>query len=168
MAAKKQWLLRVPEIRQEVAALDVSVVDRALFERLFDVGWRRAIDLMHSFGAYQAGQSLLMDRSELLRQLEAWEAGTEFAIEHSRRERLRDSIEELRKFRAAAAVRIPVESPLSERSIATLPAGVSLDRDSLRVEFQGVQDLLAKLFELSRALADDFEAFKDLIERAAA
>ncbi len=85
MAAKRQCLLGVPEIRQDVAALDAPVVDLAMFERLFHVGWRRAIDLMHVFGACQTGQSLLIDRSELVRQLEALEAGTEFAIERRRK-----------------------------------------------------------------------------------
>jgi hypothetical protein len=86
MAAKKQWLLRVPEIRQDVAALEVPVLDRILFERLFHVGWRRAIDLMHAFGAYQTGQALLIDRTVLLQQLEALEAGMwETTLTRSRR-----------------------------------------------------------------------------------
>jgi ornithine cyclodeaminase/mu-crystallin family protein len=38
MAARKLWLLRVPEIRLEVAALQVPVVDRILFEHLFVLG----------------------------------------------------------------------------------------------------------------------------------
>ena len=41
---------------------------------------RRAIQLMHTFGGYQTGQALLIDRAELMRQLEALEAGAEFAI----------------------------------------------------------------------------------------
>lgn len=75
-------LLRVPELRQDVAALDVPALDRTLFERLFHVGWRRAIDLMHAFGAYQKGQALPIDGTVLLQQLEAPEAGKEFAVEH--------------------------------------------------------------------------------------
>ena len=91
MALKRQWLLRVPEIRQEVALLDVPVLDRTMVEGLFHVGWRRAIDLMHTFGSYQTGQALLIDRSTLLRQLEALEAGAEFALEQGRKQRLLDS-----------------------------------------------------------------------------
>jgi len=167
MAAKRQWLLRVPEIRQDVTALDGPVVDRALFERLFHVGWRRAIDLMHTFGAYQVGQSLLIDRTVLLKQLEALEAGTEFAIEQGRKRRLLDSLEKIRKHRAAAAVSIPVEDPLAERSVATLPAGICLQPDSLRLDFHGAEDLLSKLYELARAVSDDFEAFRAVVERPA-
>jgi hypothetical protein len=164
VAAKRQWLLRVPEIRQDVAALDVPVVDRILFQRLFHVGWRRAIDLMHTFGAYQAGQSLLIDRTVLLKQLEALEAGTEFAIEQGRKQRLLDSLEKVRKHRAAAAVRIPVEEPMVERAVTNLPAGICLQAGSLHVDFGTAEDLLSKLYEFSRAVGNDFEAFQALID----
>jgi len=167
MAAKRQWLLRVPEIRQETAALDVPVVDRILFERLFHVGWRRAIDLMHTFGAYQTGQALLVDRGALLRQLEALEAGTQFALEQGRKQRLLDSLEKVRRHRAAAAVHIPVEADAEERSVASLPPGIFLGADSLRVDFRGAEDLLSKLYTLAQAAGNDFEAFKALVEPAA-
>jgi len=120
MAARRLWLLRLPEIRQEVATLDVPVVDRISFEHLFHVRRRRAIQLMHTFGGYQTGQALLIDRAELLRQLEALEAGAEFAIEQGRRQRLLDSLERVRRHRLAAAVRIPVDADTAERSVASL------------------------------------------------
>jgi hypothetical protein len=165
MAARRQWLLRVPEIRQEVAALDAPVVDRMTFQHLFHVGWRRAIDLMHTFGAYQTGQSLLIDRTVLLQHLEALEAGTEFALEQGRKRRLLESLEKVRGHRRAAAVRIPVEDPTVERSVASLPAGICLQADNLRLDFRGAEDLLSKLYELARALADDFESFRAMVER---
>ena len=43
MPTKKTWLLRLPEIREELSAMKVPVVDRAIFERLFGVRRRRAI-----------------------------------------------------------------------------------------------------------------------------
>ena len=167
MAARRLWLLRVPEIRRDVAALDIPVLDRILCERLFHVRKRRAIELMHLFGGYQTGQSLLIERSELLRQLEALEAGAEFAIEQGRKQRLLDSLEKVRKHRAAAAVHIPVEDPLVARAVASLPAGVCLQVGSLHVDFSGAEDLFSKLFELARAASDDFEVFKSLVERPA-
>ena len=94
MAARRLWLVRVPEIRQDVQALEVPVVDRVLFEKLFHVRRRRALELMHVFGGYQTGQAFLIDRAELVRQLEALEAGTEFAMEQGRRRRLLDSLRE--------------------------------------------------------------------------
>jgi hypothetical protein len=160
MAAKRQWLLRVPEIRQDVAALDVPVLDRALCQRLFQVGWRRAIDLMHTFGAYQTGQALLIDRTVLLRQLEALEAGTEFAIEQGRKQRLLDSLEKVRRHRAATRVVLPVAGDASLRTMVDLPPGVRLQPGSLSVEFGQAEELLAKLFELAQAAAHDFDGFR--------
>jgi hypothetical protein len=165
MAAKRSWLLRVPEIRQDVAALDVPVLDRLLFERLFHVRRRRAIQLMHVLGGYQTGQVLLIDRAVLLQQLEALEAGTEFALEHGRKQRLLDSLEKVQRHRAAAAVRIPAASETSERSVAHLPAGVLLEADSLHVDFKGAEDLLGKLYELAQTVGDDFESFRAIVER---
>ncbi len=120
---------------------------------------------MHTFGAYQTGQSLLIDRAVLLQQLEALEAGTEFAFEQGRKQRLLESLEKVRRYRMAAAVRIPVEDPTVEHSVASLPAGICLQADSLRLDFHGAEDLLCKLYELARAVADDFESFRAMIER---
>jgi hypothetical protein len=167
MAARTSWLLIVGEIRRDVAALDVPVVDRILFERLFHVRRRRAIQLMHTFGGYQTGLALLVDRAVLLQQLEALEAGTEFAIEQGRKQRLLDSLEKVRRHRAAAAVRIPVAADAEERSVARLPAGIVLQAESLHVAFHGAADLLSKLYELSQAVGNDFEAFKAIVERPA-
>jgi hypothetical protein len=140
-----------------------SVLDRALFEHLFHVGWRRAIDLMHNFGAYQTGQALLIDRAELIRQLEALEAGTEFAIEQGRKQRLLDSLEKVRRHRAAARVILPVAGDANLRTMADLPPGVHLQPGSLKVEFGEAEDLLGKLFELAQAAAHDFDGFRSMV-----
>ncbi len=165
MPMKSSWLLRLPDIRQDVAALDVPVVDRILFEKLFHVRRRRAIAIMNAFGGYQLGQALLIDRAELLRQLEAREAGAEFAISQRRRQRLVDSLEKMRRHRAAVTVHIPVENPAAARSVTSLPDGVCLRTDSLRLDFNGAEDCLCKLFEVARAIADDFESFRALVEQ---
>jgi len=165
MPMKKTWLLRVSEIRQEVAALDVPVVDRVLFERLFHIRRRRAIDLMHAFGGYQTAQALLIDRAELVRQLEALEAGTEFALECGRRQRLLDSLEKTRRHRVAALVTLPVAPDTSLKTMRDLPPGVRLQPGSLTVEFGEAEDLLARLFELAQAAANDFEGFRGMASR---
>jgi len=167
MPMKKTWLLRVSQIRQDLLALDVPVVDRTMFERLFHLRRRRALQVMNGLGGYQTGQALLIDRTVLLRQLEALEAGAEFALEHGRQRRLQDSLEKIRRQRAAAAVRLPVEAGVGERSVADLPAGICLEPGSLRVDFIGAEDLLAKLYRLARAAGNDFEDFKLRVEGAA-
>jgi hypothetical protein len=46
-----------------------------------------------------------------------------------------------------------------------LPEGIQLEPGSLHVEFEKAEELLAKLFELSKAAANDFEAFRIAAER---
>ena len=70
----------------------------------------------------------------------------------------------MRRHRAAARVRIPVEPGVLDRRLSDLPEGIHLEPGSLHVEFCKVEDLLAKLFELSKAAANDFEAFRGAAE----
>ena len=93
MPIKKTWLLRLPEIRAELTAMEVPVVDRAVFERVFGVRRRRAIQSLHHFGGFQAGRMFLIDRLALLRQLEPLAESAEFALEQQRRQRLIDFLE---------------------------------------------------------------------------
>src|SRR5581483_891174 len=104
MPVKKTWLLRLPQIREELAGMEVPVIDRGVFERIFGVRRRRALQLMHYFGGLQTGQAFLIDRISLLRQLEPLEASTEFALERSRRQRLTEDLEKLRRSRLGARV----------------------------------------------------------------
>lgn len=163
MSIKKTWLLRVPQIRAELAGMEVPVIDRAVFERVFGVRRRRAIQLMHFFGGYQCGQAFLIDRVELLRQLEPIEASSEFVLEHRRRQRLNESLEKVRRARAADRVTLPGAAAAPARDLTNLPAGIFLQPGQVRMEFKGAEDLLAKLFELAQAAANDFEAFCEAV-----
>jgi hypothetical protein len=160
---KKTWLLRLTEIREQLTAMDVPVIDRAIFERLFGVRRRRAIQLLHHFGGFQAGRTFLVDRLALLRQLVPLEESAEFALEQQRRQRLTDFLERLRRSRAAAAIIIPV-APAHNGTL--LPEGVQLDCGTLRVEFAEVRDLLGKLYAIAQAAAADFEGFRAAAEKA--
>jgi hypothetical protein len=164
MSNKKTWLLRLPEIRAELTAMEVPVVDRAVFERVFGVRRRRAIQLLHHFGGWQSGRTFLVDRLAVLRQLEPIEASAEFALELQRRQRLVDFLERLRRSRAGARVVIPVDTAADSAAGAWLPAGVQLERGNLRVQFDGAEDVLRKLYELSQAAAKDFERFRAAAE----
>jgi hypothetical protein len=163
MPIKKTWLLRLPEIRAELTAMEVPVVDRAVFERVFGVRRRRAIQLLHHFGGWQSGRTFLVDRLAVLRQLEPIEASAEFALEVQRRQRLVDFLERLRRSRAGARVVIAVE-PVHNGT--RLPDRVQLDCGSLRVDFADVHDLLAKLSAISQAAANDFEGFRAAAENS--
>lgn len=82
MPRKSERLLRLPEIRKEISGLSVPVVDRSIFEFVFQVGRRRAIQLMHRFGAYESGRTFLLARHALLHSLES---GDEFSTELHRK-----------------------------------------------------------------------------------
>jgi len=147
-----------------LATLTVPVLDRALFERIFRVRRRRAIQLMQYFGGWQTGQAFLVDRLELLRQLEPLEASADYALERRRRERLVAVLENLRRQRRAGQVVLPVEAALREQNVDGLPAGVQLNAGSLSVRFEGAEDLLGKLYQLSQTAANDFDAFRRAAE----
>jgi hypothetical protein len=46
MPAKPQWLPHIPQILEQLLAMDVPVVERGACEKLFGVGRRQAIELM--------------------------------------------------------------------------------------------------------------------------
>ena len=71
MPSKSRWLLQIPSIIDQVMSLDTPVLDRAVCERIFGVRRRRAIDLMQQFGGYRAGNTILIDRLDLIRRLQS-------------------------------------------------------------------------------------------------
>ena len=92
MPAKALWLLQIPEIVSLLETFDVPGVDRALIERLFGLRRRRAIELLHRFGGYQAGRTFLIDRRLLIEHLRRLAEGEEFQTESRRKERLGDAV----------------------------------------------------------------------------
>src|ERR1051326_2063270 len=160
MLAQPAWFVRLPHILGELAALPPPVVARATVERLFVLRRRRAIELLHRFGGYQAGRTFLLDRRRLIEELERIHHSPELICERRRRERLSESLDRLRQHRAASRVTIPVEPPLRSPQRADLPVGVSLTATCLTVDFHGPEDLLAKLFGLAQTIAADYERFR--------
>jgi hypothetical protein len=164
MPAKPQWLLRLPDILIELSILGTPIVDRATIERLFGLKRRRAIQLMHQFAPCQAGRTLFLDRLDLIRRLRQLAAGPEFTYENRRKQRLVEALEKVRKLRAAAQVAIPVSTDALQRKMKDLPPGIILRPGHLEVQFHTAEELLAKLFELAQAVANDFEAFRSATE----
>jgi len=164
MPAQPQWLLRIPEIITELERLDVPVVDRAIFEKVFTVGRRRAIQLMHRFDGHQVGRTFVIERRLLLDRLRAARCGESFDYEHSRRLKVVEELERLRKLSPGREVRIPVQPKVRDNRLADLPAGIHLKPGELRLEFTGTEGLLRQLFELSQAILNDYRRFEEIIE----
>jgi hypothetical protein len=144
---------------EQLTSLEAPVVDRAICERIFGVKRRRAIDLMQRFGGYQAGNAVLIDRLELIRQLQIMAESPDADQERARKKRLSTELVKLEKHRRAAAVRIQVGPEAASCTVADLPHGVSLGSGRLTVEYNGIEQLLARLYELSQAVANDFDGF---------
>ena len=163
MPAKPDWLLRLPEIRAELEHLDVPVVDRSGIEHIFGLRRRRAIELMHQFGGYQAGRTFLLDRVRLLEALQSLESREDYTAEKRRRERLRDVVEASREHLLATRVRIPVRAAVVRPSLDRLAPGVLLMPGMLSIEFRHPIELLEKLYGLAQAISHDFERFEELL-----
>jgi hypothetical protein len=163
MPAKPEWLLRLPEVRAELEHLDVPIVDRSGIERIFGLKRRRAIELMHQFGGYQAGRTFLLDRARLLEALQSLESGEDYTAEKRRRERLGDVVEASREHLISTRVRIPVRAAAARASLDRLAPGVLLMPGMLSVEFRHPVELLEKLYWLAQAISHDFEKFEELL-----
>src|ERR1035437_9237874 len=136
MPAKSEVLLPPPEIRAELEHLDVPVVDRAGIERIFGLKRRRAIELLHQFGGYQAARTFLLDRARLLEALKSLESREDYTAEKRRRERLRDVVEASREHLILTRVQIPVRAAAVRPSLDRLAPGILLLPGILSIEFR--------------------------------
>lgn len=155
-------MLRLPSILAELQQLSVPVVDRSIVESVFRVGRRRAIQLMHRFGGYQAGRTFLIERNALLRALEALAEGDDFSTEVCRKERLSAELDRLREFTRASRVPIPATPAVYDTRLSSLPDGVRLEPGCLTVEYGSPEQLLERLFALSQALVNDLEQLRSI------
>ena len=163
MPPQPTWLLQVPHILTQLRALQIPVLDRASVETLFGVKRWQAIQLAHRFGGYQTGKTFLVDRLALIGQLDEIAAGETLAYQQRRRERVVAALDKARRYRQAAAVKIPLR-PGAPYRIEGLAQGIELRPRKLTVEFAGAEDLLSKLYELAQTVAQDFERFRAAVE----
>jgi hypothetical protein len=108
---------------------------------------------------YQAGRTFLIERNRLVGELDAIGSSDEYKQEMTRHEKLTTSVVKLQRERRAKEVRIEVSAEVFDNRMATLPESVHLEPGKLEIEFSGSQDLLAKLFALSQAAANDYDGF---------
>ena len=164
MPSKPSWILRLPDIRSQLSALQSPVLDRAAIELAFGLRRRQAIALMHRFHGFLAGKTFLVDRASLLRQLDELQSGPGFRQERARRVRVAEDLDRARKALPGKAIRIQAPADVLERHLDELP-GVSLRPGELRVEFHGTEDLLRQLLELAMAIQNDYRKFEQICER---
>jgi hypothetical protein len=157
MAATPSWMLQIPDIIADLNHLSAPVVDRAMFEKLFGVKRRRAIDLMQRFGGFRSGNTVLVERLALIAGLEHLLHGPDYDREYARKQRLVEELDVLERNRAAARIKLRVSADVRDRTAYDLPPGISLEPGRLVVEFSAAEELFGKLFELAQAAANDFD-----------
>ena len=164
LPSQPTWFHRLEEILSTLRTLEASHLDRHAVEHLFGVGQRRARQLMTGLPCIQLGNAVAVNRLALIDRLENTAKGDPFQWERSRRARVADSLEAIRKDAAARRILIPAAPDSSDRLIRDVIPGVELARGELRVLFDGAEDLASKLFALSQAMANDWDEFSQLVE----
>src|SRR5450432_4172219 len=106
MPRRIEWLEQLPAAIEELRQFPALVVDRAVLERVLRIHRRVAIRLMHRFGGFQSGKTFLIDRLQLIEQLERVSRGEEVSFEQDRRARLAGQLEEARRLASGRNVRI--------------------------------------------------------------
>jgi hypothetical protein len=142
-----------------VEATDAPFYDREAIETLFGVRRRQAINLAHRLGTRAMGTSLLVPRANLVSFLKAELEGRDYQADQDRLRRVREGLLEAQRQLDARRVKLTV--PVGIRTLAHLPLGVAVGPGRVEVTGSDAQDLLQKLFALSRAIAGDMKAFED-------
>lgn len=155
MPRKSEWLQHVTSAIEQLHDFPAPVVDRATLEQLLQVRRRQAIRLMHRFGGYQTSRTYLIDRTELLKQLQTIAAGETHQGEIQRQQRLIASL------RPRKSIRVAID--VWDRQFTELPPGTVIRPGILEIEFKTADELLGRLFALAQAIHNDYEGFETLI-----
>ena len=151
MPAKPRWLLSIPD-----AVSQLEQLNRRDVERLFGVSKVRAATLMQFLGggAHRQPENAAADEAPAAAPEHRGRAA--FRVEEERRQRL---VGELRKARLTGIrVKLPVESRGAK--LASLPEGVTVERDRIEVRFDGAKNAVEQLYALTHALVNDYERFE--------
>lgn len=120
---------------------------------------------MAGLSGLQVGNAFAVDRLALLKRMEETGAGERCQWERNRRTRVAEELDRSRRQLAARCVVVPAAPDVREREVSGLAEGIDLTPGELRVRFNSAADLAGKLFELSQAMANDWEAFVERAER---
>jgi len=155
---------RFDEILKTLHAMESSYLDRWAIQKLFGVQERRARQLMAGLPGFRAGNACAVNRLALVARLEETAQGGVFQWETNRRARVVEELGRTRRELTARSVRIPAAAS-ENRRLRDLSSDIKLRPGELRIEFFGAEDLAAKLFELSKAMAKDWQGFVNAVER---
>ena len=116
---------------------------------------------MKTFGAELVGNQRTLPRTKLLQQLKKHRRRAACRSEEERRARL---VAELRKARITG-IRVPLPAETLNSKLASLPEGVTVERDRIEVRFSGAKNATEWLYALAFTLVNDYERFEALVDR---
>ena len=159
------WEINLPDILEGLKSMPPGPLDRRDIELLFGVKSRRALQLLHIFGA-TGGLLLTIDRDRLEERITEMARTGELELSGERRAEIESKLGELGAFRRApfADVRIPLGRAAYGCRLDSLPAAVRFEPGQLVIEHEGAEDLAQKLFLLSQAIINDTPAFAERVE----
>ena len=145
---------------------EAALLDRGDLEVLLGVSPRQALRILNALGASLAGKNLFISREELIARLRGLHAGEDARYERRRLQRLDRTLALLA--RDLRARQVPLAAIPDCGGFSGLPPSLRLRPGRLEVDFATPEELLARLFELSQAIAQDYESFERLSSPGAA
>ncbi|MGA2132391.1 MAG: hypothetical protein ABSH50_08870 [Bryobacteraceae bacterium] len=161
MPDKPLWYGRLDEIIGELNGLAWPWVDCETLQTLLQVGRRRAQQVLRPCVTRQIGTSGMANREELIAHLRRLAAGEDVHYERRRRQRLAQTMEQLRQA-ALAQPKVLVEAPstIVGQQFADLPEGVTVLPGNISISFSSPSEALQRLLALAMAIGNDFGEFE--------
>ncbi len=163
MPRHSAWIRDLPRICRQLTACEAPWLDRRAIEEFFQVQPRRALQLLHAFGAERIGGALLVSKENLLRDLALLSGSPEAEAEFARRQRLARSLTRAHQQWQAKLITLPTEPSSHPMTWTVLPENVILDSQRLEIRFNSHLDLLSTLYKLVQTIAEDYQGFEQRI-----
>jgi hypothetical protein len=167
MARHPDWFARLDAIADVVRqAVQVEWLGRKEIRAIFDCSERDSIRLLHKFGARAGGDSLALERTALLAQLDAIRGGATYAAFLRQRQDVARQLSDARAAAATRQFRVGLQ-PASDEcpGFADLPASITWRRADpagpghFQVLYRDGADLMHQLAGFLRAAGASREEF---------
>ena len=163
---------RLAEGIAALTALPEDWIDRRTLQEALAVSKWTAWRILKRCGARDGpGSSLVCQREDLIRQLQALQQDSRFAPEIARHQRVERYLDGMARYVGRKHKEIARNQPaldLLASRFSSLPTGVDLQRAELRIQFSSTQDFLEKFGAVVFALHNDYEQISEFIEAGSA
>jgi len=134
-----------------------------MVERIFEVGPRRAQQLMRPCGPMRLGSSLVVRRDEFLVCLAGMVSGDVVYYERRRQARVSEAIGRWREERLQTpALLVEAPTSIASQHFDDLPEGIELGPGMITIRFGECGEALEKLLALAMAMGNDLSRFEEL------